>query len=403
MTSPDETIDRDLEAVEAALLTGRAAHDEPAARDLQELVLTLAAEAAEAPPPREEFAEELRDRVEEGFPGPTRAQRGRRSLAVLLHDFAPVVGLAATILLVVGVVLVAGGSSGSNDDGASGGSSGGGAEAAKPAPASGGGSGASGDQSTLAVDKGATRGAPQLKKFSPSGLVPLTGNFAPNQLNRRIERSYSMELSVPVKEMSRVADRVTSVAYRHGGFVLSSSVDTGTEGGGGDFSLRIPTSQLRAALRDLAELAPVTSQSQEGRDVTRQHVTATDRLQAARAERRSLLRRLEEATTDAEAEAIRRQLDLVAGEINGLRAQLRNLRLRTNYAVVDVTLAQAKQDDGQLGSLGDSFDDAGDLLAGFAGVTIRVMALALPLGLIALVAWLAARTLRRRRRESALA
>jgi hypothetical protein len=32
-----------------------------------------------------------------------------------------------------------------------------------------------------------------------------------------------------------------------------------------------------------------------------------------------------------------------------------------------------------------------------------VMALALPLGLIALVAWLAARTLRRRRRESALA
>jgi hypothetical protein len=132
-------------------------------------------------------------------------------------------------------------------------------------------------------------------------------------------------------------------------------------------------------------------------------VTAKDRLQAARAERRSLLRRLELATTDEEAEAIRRQLDLVAGEINGLRAQLRNLRLRTNYAVVDVTLAQAKQDNGQLGSLGDSFDDAGDLLAGFAGVTIRVMALALPLGLIALVAWLAARTLRRRRRESALA
>src|SRR4051794_24817994 len=117
MTSPDETIDRDLEAVEAALLTGRAAHAEPAARDLQELVLTLAAEAAEAPPPGEEVAEELRDRVEEGFPGPTRAQRGRRSLAVLLHDFAPVAGLAATILLVVGVVLVAGGSSGSDDNG----------------------------------------------------------------------------------------------------------------------------------------------------------------------------------------------------------------------------------------------------------------------------------------------
>jgi hypothetical protein len=34
---------------------------------------------------------------------------------------------------------------------------------------------------------------------------------------------------------------------------------------------------------------------------------------------------------------------------------------------------------------------------------VRVLALALPIGLIALVAWLASRPLRRRRRESALA
>jgi hypothetical protein len=184
--------------------------------------------------------------------------------------------------------------------------------------------------------------------------------------------------------------------------VLSSSVDSGDSGGGGDFSLRIPTAQLRPALRDLGELAPVTNQSQEGRDVTRQHVTAKDRLQAARAERRSLLRRLAVASTDAEAEAIRRRLDLVGGEITGLRSQLRDLRLRTNYAVVNVTLAEAKKDSGSLGSFGDSLDDAGNLLAGFAGLTIRVLALAVPLGVIALVAWLAARVVRRRRRESAL-
>jgi hypothetical protein len=236
-------------------------------------------------------------------------------------------------------------------------------------------------------------------------VVPLQakgGNFAPNQSNRRIERTFSMELSVPVKEMTRVADQVSAVAYRHGGFVLSSSVDSGDDGGGGDFSLRIPTSELRPALRDLGELAPVTNQSQEGRDVTRQHVTATDRLQAARAERRSLLRRLAEADTDEEAESIRRRLDLVSGEINGLRSQLRDLRLRTNYAVVNVTLAEAHKDKGELGSFGDSLDDAGNLLAGFAGVMIRVLALALPLGLIALLAWLAAKALRRRRRESAL-
>ena len=55
------------------------------------------------------------------------------------------------------------------------------------------------------------------------------------------------------------------------------------------------------------------------------------------------------------------------------------------------------------GSFDDAVDDAGDLLVGFAGVLIRVLALALPLALIGLAAWLGARGLRRRRRESALA
>jgi hypothetical protein len=232
--------------------------------------------------------------------------------------------------------------------------------------------------------------------------------LAPGQPDRRIERSISLDLEVPLDELARVAEDVTAVTNRHGGFVLSSSVDTGEDGGGGDFSLRIPADRLRPALRDLTQLAPVIRQTQEGRDVTRQHVTAADRLQAARAERRSLLRRLAVADTDEEAESIRRRLDLVAREINGLRAQLRGLRLRTDYAVVLVSLQLPDGgSDGGLGGAGGSFDDAmgdaGNLLVGTTGVLIRVLALALPLGLIGVVAWLVARVLRRRGRESALA
>jgi hypothetical protein len=236
-------------------------------------------------------------------------------------------------------------------------------------------------------------------------LVPPAGRgFAPGRSDRKIERSFEMELETPVDDMQRVADEVTTVTNRHGGFVLSSSVSTGDDGAGGDFNLRIPASEVRAALRDLAALADVRSQSQSGRDITPEYVTAADRLRAARAERKSLLRRLEAATTDTEAEAIRRRLDIVAGEINGLRGRMHGLRLRTNYAVVTVTLA-AK--DGSGGAGGGSFDDAmgdaGDILVGIAGVLIRVLAVALPLGLIALVGWLAGRAVQRRRRESALA
>jgi Domain of unknown function (DUF4349) len=208
---------------------------------------------------------------------------------------------------------------------------------------------------------------------------------------------------VALDDMARVAEEVTEVTNRHGGFVLSSSVDTGQDGGGGDFSLRIPANRLRPALRDLAEVAPVIRQAQEGRDVTRRYVTVRDRLEAARAERRGLLRRLAGADTDQEAEAIRRRLDLVAGAINGLRTQLRDLRLRTNYAVVLVSLQAADNNQGgAAGSFDDAIGDAGALLVGAAGVLIRVLALTLPLAVIGAAAWLTSAWLRRRRRESAL-
>jgi hypothetical protein len=402
MTPPDDTatIERDLAAVEDALATGAASHDAPSARELQELALRL---QADRPAPRPEFAEELHRRMEAGFPRAdavrarqqatlerlarrtARAPLAARTLAreILL----PLGGVAAGIAVIVAMVLVAGSPSGSGDSADDGG--GGGSVAAPEAAAPQDDRAQGGDTATVA----------------PAPPLPPDGGFAPGQRDRKIERSFALELDVPLDQMARVADGVTTVANRHGGFVLSSSVSSGEDEGGGDFSLRIPSDRLRPALRDLAELAPVIRQSQEGRDVTREHVTAKDRLQAARAERRSLLRRLEEADTDEEAESIRRRLDLVAGEISGLRGQLRDLRLRTDYAVVTVSLV-ADGDSGAGGAGGsfdDAMDDAGDLLVGFAGVLIRILALALPLGLIALAIWLGTRAVQRRRRESALA
>ena len=94
----------------------------------------------------------------------------------------------------------------------------------------------------------------------------------------------------------------------------------------------------------------------------------------------------------------------MAGEINGLRGQLHGLRLRTDYAVVTVSLL-AKDGGGGGGgggSFDDALDDAGNLLSASPACIVRVLAVALPLGLLALLGWLAGRALRRRRRESAL-
>jgi hypothetical protein len=388
MSDRDGTVERELAALDTALATGVARDEDPRARELQELALSLRADSATPDPA---FAERLGERVLAGFPPEPGSARARAQAAgSFLHQpprraaagarrLAPAVAVVGLILLpiVLAATLAGPGGPGGRDD-AGGGEAGGGA----------------------AVQK-RSAGADASR-----GVAPGDGGFAPGRSERRIERSVSLELDVALDDLARVAEDVTAVANRHGGFVLSSSLDTGEESGGGDFSLRIPSDRLRSALRDLSALAPVIRQSQEGRDVTREHVTAQDRLRAARAERRSLLRRLADADTDAEAEAIRRRLDLVASEINGLRGRLRDLRLRTDYAVVLVSLIAADggaNGGGGAGSFDDAIGDAGDLLAATAGILIRALALALPIGLIAALAWIVSRGVRRRRRESVLA
>ena len=381
MTHPDDTtatIERDLLAVDDALTTGAAAHDDPLARELQELALAL---RADAPEPHPAFVERLRGTVAGGFPNRRRAPKLKR--------FLPAVAAAATVVVIgVGVASIDFGSSDYGDSGGGAALQGGGDEA-------GGGSGGGAAESAAPADAGRAS-----KDTLSSG-----GGFAPSRRERKIERSISMTLEAPDDKIPDLAGDVTEVTNRHGGFVLSSNLNSDDQGATGFFELRIPSSRLREALADLAGLATVRSQSQSGQDVTREYVTSRDRLQAARAERRSLLRRLEVAATDQEAEVLRRQLDLVAGEINGLRAKLRNLHLRTDYAVVNVDLAGTDDSGsgGAAGSFDDAVGDAGDLVVGLAGVLIRVLALGIPLGLIALLGWLAGSSFRRRRRESVLA
>jgi Domain of unknown function (DUF4349) len=388
MNNPEDTatIERDLRAVDAALGDGAATHDDPSARELQELALAL---RADSPVPDRAFAGELGQRVEAGFPPKpgSRPSRFRLPRVRLL----PVVGVVAPLLLIVAVLFAAGGAlegDGSDDDAHGGGGGGGGSVASEQAPEAGESGGGRRAEGALAQP-------------------PLPGTaFAPRHRERRIERSIAMTLTAPDDEIPALAEDVNGVATRYGGFVLRSELDTGDDGASGSYELRIPSSRLQGAVRALAGLATVSSQSQSGQDVTRDFVTTADRREAARAERRSLLRRLENAETDSEAEALRARLDLVAGEINGLRSQLRDLRLRTDYAIVSVDLIGDEGDSGSSAggsSLDDAVADAGDLLVGFAGVMIRVLAIVIPVGLIAGLVWVGTAAARRRRRESALA
>ena len=374
MTAPDETtIERELAAIDEALAGGRPVAGGPVERELQELALAL---RDDRPDPDAEFAEILSARVRDGFP---RERRWRPRVPAMRPRVMWAAGVAASLAVAI-VVAVNLQQEPTPQDAV--------APAVKP------------EEMPLREVRPTTDGGGGVTSLP----APPDEDFEPRGRQRAIERSAQLTLAAPGDELDDVADRIIAVTDRHRGFVLRSSVTSGDDSTtGGTFELRIPADKLRPAIRDFSELGHVRSRTQAGEDVTRSVISVRERLDAARAERRSLLRRLENADTDDQAEAIRRRLDLVAAQIRSLRGQARDLRLRTDYATVSVSLMEDDGDAGGAGSgTGEALDDALGSLTGAFNLMVRALGVLIPLGLLGGAAWLAARILLRRRREAAL-
>ncbi|HWH45112.1 MAG TPA: DUF4349 domain-containing protein [Thermoleophilaceae bacterium] len=364
MTTPETTV----EAIDEALASGSAGAEDGELRRLQELALLL---RDDAPDPEPGYAQRMAARRFAAAP--------RRRLALPVPGGRlPALGIAASALVALAVTIgvLRAGDGDVPGDGATVGGSAGLAEdhAAPPADAEG-----------LATEP------------SPGGGI------APGAAVRRIERSAQLTLAAPPDEVAETSDAILAVADRHRGFVLSSETSAG-EDPGGRFELRIPETRLRAALADLSGLATVVERSEQGRDVTRPYDDARDRLDEARSDRRGLLRRLERADADRERTAIRRRLRLVSAEIRALSTQFRDLRERVDFAVVSVTLTGDGEEGGATGAgpARDALDDAVASLEGSLALMLRAVGVLLGPAVLTGAALIAARALRRRRREAAL-
>ena len=387
-------MEAELRLVDEALESGAVSSSDELERELQELALAV---RAEAPEPSAVFAAQLRGQVQDGFPREGRLPRPALPRPLGKVRRPPAILLAGAASLIVTVAVVAGLRAG-EDRGAGDGSA--------VIDATGRSGGPEPDQvDKLSGQAGESATSPGVIAPEPPPRGP---GFAPGERRRRIERSASLTLAAPAEQLDGVADRIVRLTDRYDGFVLRSSLSTGDEGTtGGDFELRVPAEGLQAALGELSKLGDVRARTQSGQDVTREFASAEDRLEAARAERRSLLRRLERAPSDSAAEAIRRRLDLNAGEIRGLRGHVRELRTRTDYAAMTVSLQQAGDDGGGStpgsdNGLGGAVHDALASLADSVEILVRVLGVAIPLGLVAAALGFAARALRRRWREAAL-
>jgi Domain of unknown function (DUF4349) len=366
MTTPDAT----LAAIDDALEQGRVTLLDPDERELQELALAL---RAEAPRPTAEFEARLERQLAAGFP------RERRFKFDFPRAQFLAIGTAAAALIAIVLVVSSGGGSGGSSAGTSG------------TPASG---VAEGKANTSQMDS-----AGSAASAAPRNAVPAI----PTERPRRVERSASLTLGAPADKLESVANDVIAVTDHHNGFVLHSSVTSGSGDAGGSFDLRVPSGQLQSTLADLSKLANVRSRTQNASDITSSYNGAADRLAAARALRQSLLRQLAAATTVTQADALRHRIKLVSAQIRTLSDRFAAVQRRAQLASIQVDLVKERaKHAAAAGGLGGDFHDAVGTLADSFGIALRVLGVAIPLAIVAALGWLAAGFLKRRRREAVL-
>jgi hypothetical protein len=385
--------------IDTALASGSASALDPEERKLQELVLAV---REDAPVPDPGFELRMNARVAAGFPA--RKRSGVRALFAKRPQMIAL-GAAASVLiaLVVAVSVMNSNSGGSAPNGA----------APASAPAVGGGASSGANELQAAPERSAA-GAPAQKAAPSTGssatdsvgagvpAPPPSGGFVGGR-NRKVERSAALVLAAPKDKLNEVGDQVIAVTDRYRGFVLRSSVTSNADAASsGSFDLRIPVRNLQAALRDLSALADVQSRTENADDVTASFVSARTRLEELNAERRGLLRRLEKAPTDQAAAAIRARIRIVNAQIEAQTQTLTEMRRRTTYASVSVTLESKNGDSGAGGGIGDGARDLRDSLIDSANIALRVLGVALPIGLVLALLWLAGGRFNRRRREAVL-
>jgi len=325
---------------------------------------------------------------------------------------APALGAAATVMLVA--VLVVAGPNGSDDS-----EDGGGGDASVAMESSGGGNGGgataaedSARSSSSSSESDSSGGAEPQSALAPGSVPPAPDQGSPGsdgRDNRRVERSASLTLAARPRNIDAVSADIQTVTSQQGGFVVSSTVNSSRNGGGGQFELRIPARNLDEAMTALSRLGAVRERADRSHDITAETVSARSRLRDAKTERKSLLTQLAAAVTVQETGAIRARLSLVSREIEQARASLRRVNNRAAFSTVAVSLVadrsagapDTEEDDGSW-TPGDAARDALRVLEVIAGIALIALAIAVPLALLALLAATALHLTRRRRREHAL-
>jgi Domain of unknown function (DUF4349) len=240
--------------------------------------------------------------------------------AVLGHPVVVVIFVIVGVLLAVGI---AGGLKGSTSDKTSAQASSAVTSVAGPAGASAG--------------SGSAAAAPAASHASSAGpgAVPA--------LPDRVIKTGSLNLQVRVNTLIPSINTMTDESAGLGGFVASSSTNTGTPGVAptGDITLRVPAQNFSALLTDVEKLGRATAVVSTGQDVTGQYVDLQARIQSLEDARTQFQQILTRATTIGDILTVEQQITSQQTQIEQLQGQLKVLDDQSSYSTLTVHVVEA--------------------------------------------------------------
>jgi hypothetical protein len=251
---------------------------------------------------------------------------------------------------------------------------------------------------------------------APGPVGPGSGNIAgalPLPNGRKQVDSAQLQLTTPAGQIEAVAQQAFAAIAAENGIVEHSTVSAGGAGNAyAEIAVSVPEGELGATMARLSQLrgARVASRTDATQDVTGAAGADNRRLADDRALRSSLLRRLAQAVTQEQIDAVNAQIHDSEGAISRDERAIAALNRRVARSEIELTIdgggvivAPGTPSSGGGGfTLHRAVHDAGRVLVVGAGVALIALAALVPLTLVlGLVAWLVA-LLRRRGRERAL-
>ena len=224
--------------------------------------------------------------------------------------------------------------------------------------------------------------------------MPVAAAVAPS--TQRVER-YSTTLELRVRDVAALSDaskRAVAIAHSLGGYEQRVSVDTARTSGYANLVLRIPKTHVQEAVRRLTALGTIVSENVQVQDL-QGRLNATDRT----------IVRLQKQLADLRAQPqdprTERRIAALTTQVERLQRGRASTVRSARYATIALQLttrtppAPAQHGHGPLHGLGLAFR--------WIGIgAIYAVALGGTFAALALVVWLVARSIRRRRDDALL-